>query len=121
MDLAVPTGALISSCGTYRYVLWRTWKVSREIVNFVMLNPSTADAETDDPTIRRCVAFAKRWGYGGIVVTNLYAYRASSPKALFFDGHPIGLDNERHLKLAARAASRLVVAWGVRGAFNRRG
>lgn len=74
--------AVISECGKYRYELHRTWDESRPKVLFVMLNPSTADAELDDPTIRRCIGFAKTWGYGGIMVGNMFAYRATDPNEL---------------------------------------
>src|ERR1700744_1291942 len=66
----------------HRFTLMRNWMGSGEIVNFVMLNPSTADDKFDDPTIRKCCGFAKRWGYSGIIVTNLFAFRATDPKDL---------------------------------------
>jgi len=75
--------ALISECGKYRYTLTREWDVTKGKIVFIMLNPSTADAEFDDPTIRRCINFAKDWGYGSLTVGNLYAYRTSSPEVLF--------------------------------------
>jgi hypothetical protein len=71
--------AVISPCGLYRYRLTRTWDAVRWSAAFVMLNPSTADAVDDDPTIKRCVGFAKRWGCGGIVVANLFAFRSADP------------------------------------------
>ena len=74
--------ATLSPDGVYRYTLERVWAPSLPRVVWVMLNPSTADAEQDDPTIRRCVGFAKAWGYGGIVVVNLFAYRTKSPAVL---------------------------------------
>lgn len=75
-------GAIISECGKYRYQLWRIWDDTKPKVLFIMHNPSTADANEDDPTIRRCIGFAKRWGYGGIYVGNLFAFRATDPKDL---------------------------------------
>jgi hypothetical protein len=75
-------GAEFSDCGTYRYALWRTWNALQPGVLFVGLNPSTADATTDDPTIRRCIGFAKRWGYGGITMANVFAYRATDPREM---------------------------------------
>lgn len=75
-------GAVISSCGKYRYKLWRVWDHSKPLVLFVMHNPSKADADIDDPTITRCINFAKSWGYGGFYVGNLSAYRATDPKEL---------------------------------------
>lgn len=75
-------GAEISPCGKYRYKLWRIWDDSKPKVLFIMHNPSTADADEDDPTIRRCIGFAKSWGYGGIYVGNLSPYRATDPYEL---------------------------------------
>lgn len=73
----------ISPCGKFRYSLTRTWEIGLPVVTFVMLNPSVANAEIDDPTIRRCMGFARSWGFGGIVVKNLYPYRATKPMDLF--------------------------------------
>ena len=74
------SGACFDSTGAYRYRLWREWDVSKPSVTFVMLNPSTAGAKDDDPTIRRCLSFARSWGFGRLEVVNLCAYRATSPK-----------------------------------------
>ena len=79
---------------------------------FIMLNPSTADADIDDPTIRRCVAFAKSWGYGGILVGNLFAYRATEPKTLLTVNDPIGKENITHLKVLSFESDIIVCAWG---------
>ncbi len=113
---AEKTGAIISDCGAYRYHLWRVWDECRPCMVFVMQNPSTADATADDPTIRRCVGFAKREGYGGISVRNVFALRATDERELLTHPDPFGPENEAHL-LAARQVSmltRLVVAWGER-------
>ena len=72
-DESTLNGAIISDCGKYRYQLWRKWDPSLPVVLFIMLNPSQADASEDDPTIRRCINYAKSWGYGGIYVGNLFA------------------------------------------------
>ena len=108
--------AVLSPCGRDRYRLSRIWGDGPP-VNFVMLNPSTADHEVDDPTIRRCVGFAKAWAYGGLVVTNLFPYRATSPKDLFkaIDRHgPDGTPciNREHIQDVARSAGLIVCAWG---------
>lgn len=95
----------------YRYRLNRTWDESRPPVCWVMLNPSTADAETDDPTIRRCMGFARDWGHGGIVVVNLFAWRATDPRKLCMAGDPVGPENDRHI-IDACAGELVVVAWG---------
>lgn len=75
-------GALISDCGRYRWRLWRIWDETKPKVLFIMHNPSTADGEEDDPTIRRCIGFAKSWDYGGLYVGNLLPYRSTDPKPL---------------------------------------
>lgn len=102
--------AVLSPCGVYRYRLLRAWD-DKPRVWWVMLNPSTADASVDDPTIRRVVSFSQGWGYGGCVVVNLFALRATDPAALKGHADPIGPDNDLHLRLAL-AAPLVVAAWG---------
>lgn len=86
-------GAIISDCQQYRYALWRIWDETKPFVMFIMLNPSKADAETDDNTVRRCIGFAKSWGYGGIYICNLFAYRSTDPKVLLKVDNPFGDQN----------------------------
>lgn len=81
-------------------------------VLFVMLNPSTADDNVDDPTIRRCVSFATRWGFARLEVGNLYALRSTDPASLFASDDPVGRDNDRHLEAMAGRATEIIVAWG---------
>ena len=110
------TGAILSPCGQYRYHLWRVWDDCLPVMCFVMQNPSTADATEDDPTIRKCIHFSKREGFGGISVRNVFALRATDERELLTHPDPVGPENEEHL-LAARQVSlmtRLVVAWGER-------
>lgn len=104
-------GADLSPCGRYRYRLWRRWG-SGDSALFVMLNPSTADADIDDPTIRRCIGFARRWGFGGLEVVNLYGARATDPDEIDAWHDPIGRDNDRAILDAAARAALLVCAWG---------
>jgi hypothetical protein len=104
--------AKLSPDGRYRYMLGRTWNIDRARVLFVMLNPSTADAERDDPTIRRCVGFARSWGYGGLTVGNLYAYRSTQPARLAEVEDPVGPDNDAALRMLAGDAALIVCAWG---------
>jgi hypothetical protein len=108
--------AVISSDEIYRYRLSRYWEFKKPALTFVMLNPSTADGEEDDPTIRRCVGFAYRMGYGGLMVCNLYALRATRPETLWHAVDPVGPENDRHLELAFRIAANatapVVAAWG---------
>lgn len=106
--------ATISECGTYRYELIRRWDVTLPRVGWIMCNPSTADGEQDDPTIRRCIGFAKAWGYGAIMVRNLYALRATDPRELWRHPCPAGPDNDSYL-LEAVDEPITVCAWGVNG------
>ncbi|MEO6398075.1 MAG: DUF1643 domain-containing protein [Tepidiformaceae bacterium] len=105
-------GACFDGSGAYRYRLWRAWERTLPAVTFVMLNPSAAGAETDDPTIRRCIGFARSWGFGGIEVVNLCGFRASSPRALFVASDPEGAENQSYLQSALEQAGFVVAAWG---------
>lgn len=112
--------AIISDCGLYRYRLARTWDDQRRPACFIMLNPSTADASEDDPTIRRCVGFARGWQCGGIEVVNLFALRATNPNALHVADDPIGPTNDRHIRACAEQCCPIVCAWGVGGIYRDR-
>lgn len=118
LDLFCGAGAQFSDCGVYRYTLTRDFgETGRGLCNLVMLNPSTATADQDDPTIRRCIGYARAWGCSGLVVTNLFAYRSTDPKALLNVCDPIGPDNDRHLKEEAQRATVVVCAWGAHGSL----
>lgn len=110
---ATPTTSGAHIDGPYRYTLWRTWANHQQpaICAWVMLNPSTADASDDDPTIRRCIGYSRRWGYDGLVVRNLFALRATDPRELHAAADPVGPANDHWLTRWDRVA-RLVVAWG---------
>lgn len=110
-------GAFISADEKYRYRLWRTWDFSKPKVMFVMLNPSTADADEDDPTIRRCIGFAQDWGYGGLLVGNLFAFRATNAWKIRLEADPVGPENDEHLLAMALEAGRIVCAWGGHGPY----
>lgn len=111
-------GATISVDRKYRYQLWRQWNIKLPRLFFVMLNPSTADADQDDPTIRKCVGFAGRNGFGGIYVMNLFAWRATSPAAMrmqYRRGDIVGPQNDDYLRVIANSllgGDRVVLAWG---------
>jgi hypothetical protein len=105
----------------YRYCLSRTWDPTGPRVNFLMLNPSTADALVLDPTVRRCVGFARSWGFGAVEVTNLFALRATDPRTLVAHTDPVGAGNDRAIADAARRADRVLVAWGTWGVHRGRG
>ncbi len=94
-------GAVIK--GDYRYLLWREWNSSSKTVSFIMLNPSRADAEINDPTITRCINFAQAWNYDRLEVVNLFAYRTSSPSKLKQVVEPIGKDNAPRSGSGARS------------------
>lgn len=97
----------------YRYTLRRgPWLNGEGTVLFVMLNPSTADALEDDPTIRRCVSFAQLWGYAWLTVANLYALRATDPRELLGHRDPVGPENNEAIRRLASSSTEVVVAWG---------
>ena len=116
------TTAVISPDGIYRYHLRRVWDATLKRVAWIMLNPSTADANEDDPTIRRCIDFTKAWGYGGIDVVNLFALRATKPDVIKTHSDPIGmLNDEWILKITSNSEiDHIIAAWGRRGAFKGR-
>lgn len=113
-------GAVLSSCKRYRYRLWRTWDESKPVLVFIMLNPSTAGEHADDPTVRRCIGFGERLGFGGIEVVNLFAWRATDPKKLKREklvyGDIVGPENDRFINFAVMQPNATVVfAWGTHG------
>ena len=108
-------GAELSDCGLYRYLLTRTWDAQCERVVFIGLNPSTADATEDDPTIRRIIGFARSWGYGGVDMLNLFAFRATDPSDLKAAVDPVGPKNDRYLAEYTSRSHATVAAWGVHG------
>jgi hypothetical protein len=108
----VTASAILSDCKNYRYSLTRIWDNSKPKVLFIMLNPSTADAEKDDPTIRRCIRFAKDWGYGGLYVVNLFALRATNPKELLAAPFVVGVDNEKWIRKMGSLSDLVICAWG---------
>jgi len=114
--------AILDPTGTYRYLLARQWRESSKgPLLFIMLNPSTADADVDDPTIRRCINFAIKWGYGRIEVVNIFALRSTDPAKLHDAVDPIGPENKRFILEAAARAGKIVAAWGVHGEIHDRG
>lgn len=150
MSEYVNAGAALSACGTYRYRLWREWRGAASSANwvwlegedgaiardgtgdeiggpksvvFIMLNPSTADGAQDDPTIRRCVGFAKSWGFDRMEVVNLFAFRATQPRELLALKHydePWGIDNRLYIDRLLdgdidEEVGLIVCAWGAHG------
>ena len=117
--VSVRTG-VFSPCRLYRYTLTRVWDAARPLCNFVGLNPSTATETLDDPTIRRCMGFARRDGAGGLIMTNLFAFRATNPKDMIAEEEPVGHDNNEHILAAAKASFYTVLACGAHGAHRGR-
>lgn len=119
-----PRSAVLSPCRRYRYTLTRRWTADPGPICVVAaLNPSTADAEHDDPTVRRCIGFARRYGAVELRIVNLYALRATDSHELWAADDPVGPDNDRHLAAAAEAATRtvgpIIVAWGAHARADR--
>lgn len=116
----IHSDAIISQDKLYRYQLTRIWDESKPTINFIGLNPSTADEIDNDPTMRRCISFAKSWGYGGLYMTNLFAYRTSKPEELIKAKDPIGKENDVYLLATQKKVEVVVFAWGVGGKFSGR-
>jgi hypothetical protein len=106
------SSAVFSKCNKYRYSLTRVWNKSKPKIMFLMLNPSTADEVNDDPTIRRCIDFAKTWGFGGLYVCNLFAFRSTDPKGLLEINDPFGEQNLTYIRKLANKVDTIICAWG---------
>ena len=112
--------AVISACRQYRYELRRVWDDSAPLVLFIGLNPSTADDTCDDNTSRVCINYARRWGYGGLLLGNLFAYRSTDPSALYTAQDPVGPENDVYLGTLQSQAQLVVCAWSNTGAYRAR-
>lgn len=112
-------GAAFSADRRYRWELTRTWDTSLDQIGFLMLNPSVAGAEIDDPTIRRCTKFTRAWGYGGYVVRNLFALCATDPRDLRKHPAPVGRLNDLYLRRCSAQAV-TIAAWGTNGDLDGR-
>lgn len=118
LDELRSSGASLSACELYRYALWRIWVGSRHkpLAVFIMLNPSTADGSVDDPTIRRCMAFARRLGCRGLIVINLFAFRATRPEDCERARDPVGPENDVCTRLVLLKAHTegwpVLASWG---------
>jgi len=110
-----PSGARFSRCRKWRYLLWRRW-ADGPVANFLMLNPSTADEVKLDPSCMRARLYAERWGFGALIVTNLFAWRATDPDEMKAARDPVGLQNDGAILQAAKEADLVVCAWGNHGA-----
>ena len=117
MTALTESGAKFSPCRRWRYLLWRRWDASKPVANFLMLNPSTADELQLDPSCTRARNYAERWGYGALLVTNVFAWRATDPDDMRAAKDPVGKGNDAAIVRAAREAAIVVCAWGNHGGF----
>lgn len=114
-------GAVFSPCQRYRYSLWRIWNPELPVCMFLMLNPSTADETTNDPTVERCQRRAVSMGYGGLHVANIFAWRSTDPKGLLHTDDPVGPENDQAILSAAKSAGIVICGYGTHGVLNGRG
>lgn len=112
--------AIISKDKIYRYKLSRTWDSTKPTILFIGLNPSIADENVDDPTITRCINFAKDWGYGTLLMANLFAFRSTYPKDIYLIDDPIGKDNDHYLLECVTQSDLIVACWGNNGTYMNR-
>ncbi len=113
----------MSDCRLYRYTWWPDDfcdSAPGRYVQFIGLNPSTADEKTRDPTVRRCIAFARAWGFSGLCMTNLFAFRATDPADMKRALRPVGPDNDHWLTTIAAGAGKVIAAWGNHGTHQGR-
>lgn len=121
-DLFLERDAVLSDCGKYRYLLRRSWDHKLPRALYIMLNPSTADAEVDDATIRSCFRLAKSWGYGSFEVVNLFAWRATNPAELEKAADPVGNPrNANIMQMALKRCDLTICAWGAHAMASERG
>ena len=116
----IKKSAIFSPCNQYRYSLSRVWNLSQKPALIIGLNPSTADEKKDDPTIRRSMHYAYRWGFGGLIMVNLFAFKATLPSDLRKANHPIGEDNNKFIIEHQKESGIVLVAWGNDGALHNR-
>lgn len=109
--------AAFSGCRKYRFAIWRVWDDALPYVMFIGLNPSTADESKDDPTLTRCIRYAKSWGYGGICMANLFPFRVTVPKVMMLASDPIGAENDHWLLELSESSGLVVAAWGNTGRY----
>lgn len=112
--------AVMSGCDRYRWHLLRVWNHELPNMVWVMLNPSTADGITDDPTIRKCIGFARELGFGSISVVNLFGWRSTNPDLLADVIDPVGDKNDEWISSAIAHAGMVICAWGKHGSLLNR-
>jgi hypothetical protein len=114
------SGATFSPCRRWRYLLWRRWDAAKPVANFLMLNPSTADEVKLDPTCSRARDYAERWGYGALIVTNVFGFRSTDPLLMKKEQDPVGPGNDAAIVRAAKQSDLVVCAWGNHGLLGGR-
>jgi len=119
--ILLESGAEFSPDRIHRYSLWRIWDREKPYAAFVGLNPSTADEQKNDPTVRRCINYARDWGYGGLIMLNIFAYRSTDPGNLYTASDPVGPENDSFIGNVSSRAGVTVAAWGNHGDFLNRG
>lgn len=119
-QLPMECGAVFSPCQQWRYSLWRIWDRDLPRVLFIGLNPSTATETVNDPTVTRCINFARDWGYGGMFMGNIFAFRATDPRVMKAFAKPVGPENDAWLLKMHQEAGISVAAWGTHGAHLNR-
>jgi len=112
--------AIFSECQRYRYGLSRVAYPEKKTLMYVLLNPSTADAQKNDPTVARCWVRARNLGYGQMLIGNLFAIRSADPRDIFKESDPVGPDNDTYLVIMAAAAHTIILGWGNEGAYRGR-
>ena len=112
--------AILSDDKVYRYELKRVFDNTKPLIAFVGLNPSTADDVTDDQTISKCIKYAENWGFGGFIMVNLFAFRATNPNELYKAENPVGIDNDKYLQEAFGKVEKVICCWGEMGNFKGR-
>lgn len=117
--LGPSTGAQFSDCKRYRWLLWRVWDHKLPMFGFIGLNPSTADETNDDPTVARCGVRARKMGAGGLVVGNLYGYRATDPRKMKEQADPVGEFNDVHLRMLGQSCKTVLLGWGAHATRGR--
>lgn len=116
-----PLGAEFSECGRYRWLLWRIWNDGIPPLGVIMLNPSTADATNDDPTVARCGNRARLLQRGGLIVGNLYGFRATDPRKMKAAEDPVGPHNDSHLRMLGKLCDTVFIGWGAHAESGRAG
>lgn len=120
--MSLPRLCIYSPTESHRYTLFREWgDKNKRAVLFLLLNPSTATDEQDDPTIRRCIGYAKSWGFGRMMIGNIFAYRSTCPLGMKLADDPVGVSNDLYLGAMAGEAHLIVAGWGNHGKFMERG